>query len=86
MKKHGPISRDCNDDRYSECSTSKLEDLDWGNWFLDSGGYIHVHRWNREEGDTFHRVYPKGIANHEVRRVSMVNGILHWLHDKRKKG
>lgn len=77
----GPLRRRAESSRNSECGTAKLDALDWINWWQDGGGYIHVRRDRKDEGETWHRVHPKPIAGYECRRVAVSDGIVFWLYD-----
>lgn len=80
LGKLGPIFRDATSPKCSRCDTADLTALDWKNWWQDNG-YIHVRKWTWEEGETWHRVYPKRIGGREVRRVAVTDGRPAWLHD-----
>lgn len=81
FKKHkGPISRNATLAKYSHCCSADLAWLDWKNWFQDCG-YIHVRRWTLEEGETWHRVRPKRIGGRVANRMSVKDGLPHWLFD-----
>lgn len=78
-KRIGPKMRRVDNPRNSMCGVP-LSELDWGNWSQDLG-YLHVRRWSAEDGDTFHRVYPRAIRGHTHARLCVENGALYWLHD-----
>lgn len=81
----GPLWRACYDPKFSTCNSAELSELDWKNWWPDSyqgQAYIHVRRFLWEEGETWHRVYPKNLRKRHCRRVAVKNGIPHWLLDR----
>lgn len=69
----------CFDTRYSESDGTPLVDLDWDSWWPDGGSffgtyYLHVRHRN---GDTAHRVYPRGKAK-RANAVESWGGRLAW--------
>jgi hypothetical protein len=84
----GPLRRRVANPRNSVCSTAKLADLDWQNWFADEG-YIHVRRSRSDldgVGDeTWHRVFariPANLPKDTRPRLACRNGQLFWLIDR----
>lgn len=76
------------DERNSAC-TVKLSDLDWNNWWTDGmwrgSTYLHVrHKDIKDLGDTIHRVYCVHEGRDDVVRISMKDGELYWIVDKKK--
>lgn len=61
----------------STCGSTKLAWLDWSNWFQDRG-YIHV---MKDDGEAFHRVYPKALKGYVCTRVAVYDRIPCWLYD-----
>jgi len=70
--------------RNSLCSTARLADLDWSNWFTDDG-YLHVRRAHPKldgpHDETWHRVFPRPLRGYRCDRLSFKSGKLHWLYD-----
>jgi len=80
----GPLQRYCAGREFSECGSADLHELDWSNWFQDDG-YIHVRRYRPDEGETWHRVWPKRIRGRIYKRIAVVAGQPCWLFDKAKR-
>jgi hypothetical protein len=43
--------------------------------------YIHVRKYSRDMGETWHRVFPRSINDRKCTRIKAVNGEPVWLHD-----
>lgn len=67
---------------FSTCATSRLEALDFENWFQDSsGGNCYIHVLSPRPDDTWHRVYPRKIRGKTVQRLAVYEGSIYWLYD-----
>lgn len=68
-----------NSPRNSICGSARLEELDWENWFTDTGFgtmYLHVQSL---DGETWHRVCCRKTA---APRLRLQDGVLYWLVDE----
>jgi hypothetical protein len=81
LKRRGPRWRAVVNARNSECASRSLSALDWDNWWQDDG-YIHVRAFTPDEGETWHRVYPRPLKGFVCTRVGVMEGQLRWLFDR----
>jgi len=68
-----------NHPRNSKCSSAKLSDLDWSNWWTDDSNDHHYLHVVRACDDTVHRVWCK---HHPKPRIKSLNGTIYWLYTK----
>ena len=79
-----PLWRACCDGRYSSCASRDLHELDWLNWWQD-GNYIHVRAYTWDEGETWHRVFPRAAKGRPRLRLAVRDGRPFWIFDKPNK-
>ena len=87
-----PIWKPIMSDYWSKCNSADIAELDFSDWWADAfvgalsmwgtGIYLHV---SHVDGETRHRVYPRGMRGRVVTRLGMTNSRtgpdVWWIYD-----